>query len=106
MAGQALLLLSDHSSYMTGGEYFVDGSVFHLLYACPALRCQTGDSLSGDSNQSLLVQGGKFPTTVFGITVKYKALQITRIVRSIQIERSIQSQYVTALLCNNANAGL
>jgi len=25
MAGQALLLLSEHSSYMTGGEYFVDG---------------------------------------------------------------------------------
>ncbi|KAF8179848.1 NADP-dependent mannitol dehydrogenase MtDH [Pholiota molesta] len=25
MAGQALLLLSDHASYMTGGEYFVDG---------------------------------------------------------------------------------
>lgn len=23
--GQALLLLSDHASYMTGGEYFVDG---------------------------------------------------------------------------------
>ncbi|RDB17170.1 NADP-dependent mannitol dehydrogenase [Hypsizygus marmoreus] len=25
MTGQALLLLSDHASYMTGGEYFVDG---------------------------------------------------------------------------------
>jgi NAD(P)-dependent dehydrogenase (short-subunit alcohol dehydrogenase family) len=25
MAGQALLLLSEHASYMTGGEYFVDG---------------------------------------------------------------------------------
>jgi len=25
MAGQTLLLLSDHASYMTGGEYFVDG---------------------------------------------------------------------------------
>jgi len=25
MSGQALLLLSDHASYMTGGEYFVDG---------------------------------------------------------------------------------
>jgi len=25
MAGQALLLLSDHASYMTGNEYFVDG---------------------------------------------------------------------------------
>ncbi|KAH7908552.1 hypothetical protein BJ138DRAFT_1157448 [Hygrophoropsis aurantiaca] len=25
MTGQALLLLSDHGSYMTGGEYFVDG---------------------------------------------------------------------------------
>ncbi|KAG6896327.1 hypothetical protein C0992_008981 [Termitomyces sp. T32_za158] len=25
IAGQALLLLSDHASYMTGGEYFVDG---------------------------------------------------------------------------------
>lgn len=23
--GQALLLLSEHASYMTGGEYFVDG---------------------------------------------------------------------------------
>lgn len=23
--GQALLLLSDHATYMTGGEYFVDG---------------------------------------------------------------------------------
>lgn len=28
MAGQTLLLLSDHASYMTGGEYFVDGCVF------------------------------------------------------------------------------
>ncbi|KIJ92323.1 hypothetical protein K443DRAFT_125986 [Laccaria amethystina LaAM-08-1] len=26
--GQALLLLSDHASYMTGGEYFVDGYPF------------------------------------------------------------------------------
>ena len=25
MAGQAILLLSDHASYMTGGEYFIDG---------------------------------------------------------------------------------
>ncbi|KAG2130157.1 uncharacterized protein EDB93DRAFT_1108510 [Suillus bovinus] len=25
MTGQAVLLLSDHASYMTGGEYFVDG---------------------------------------------------------------------------------
>ncbi|KDR66447.1 hypothetical protein GALMADRAFT_147877 [Galerina marginata CBS 339.88] len=25
MTGQALLLLSEHASYMTGGEYFVDG---------------------------------------------------------------------------------
>jgi len=25
MSGQALLLLSEHASYMTGGEYFVDG---------------------------------------------------------------------------------
>ncbi len=25
MTGQAMLLLSDHASYMTGGEYFVDG---------------------------------------------------------------------------------
>ncbi|TFK64670.1 NADP-dependent mannitol dehydrogenase [Pluteus cervinus] len=25
MAGQAILLLSEHSSYMTGGEYFIDG---------------------------------------------------------------------------------
>lgn len=25
MTGQALLLLSDYASYMTGGEYFVDG---------------------------------------------------------------------------------
>ncbi|KAK2462556.1 hypothetical protein APHAL10511_005526 [Amanita phalloides] len=25
MTGQALLLLSDHATYMTGGEYFVDG---------------------------------------------------------------------------------
>ncbi|PPQ69041.1 hypothetical protein CVT26_003750 [Gymnopilus dilepis] len=25
MAGQALLLLSEHASYMTGGEYFLDG---------------------------------------------------------------------------------
>lgn len=32
MAGQALLLLSDHASYMTGGEYFVDGSVKCLIY--------------------------------------------------------------------------
>ena len=30
MAGQALLLLSDHASYMTGGEYFVDGSVTYF----------------------------------------------------------------------------
>jgi len=30
MAGQALLLLSDHASYMTGGEYFVDGG--HLIW--------------------------------------------------------------------------
>lgn len=25
MTGQAILLLSDHASYMTGGEYFIDG---------------------------------------------------------------------------------
>ncbi|KAG6871713.1 hypothetical protein C0995_000963 [Termitomyces sp. Mi166 len=25
MTGQALLLLSEHATYMTGGEYFVDG---------------------------------------------------------------------------------
>ena len=30
MTGQALLLLSEHASYMTGGEYFVDGSVISL----------------------------------------------------------------------------
>ncbi|KAJ2929281.1 hypothetical protein H1R20_g7823, partial [Candolleomyces eurysporus] len=30
MTGQALLLLSDHASYMTGGEYFVDGG--QLIY--------------------------------------------------------------------------
>lgn len=30
MSGQALLLLSEHASYMTGGEYFVDGSVYFL----------------------------------------------------------------------------
>jgi len=29
MSGQALLLLSEHASYMTGNEYFVDGCV-HL----------------------------------------------------------------------------
>jgi len=27
MTGQAVLLLSDHASYMTGQEYFVDGYV-------------------------------------------------------------------------------
>jgi len=27
MIGQVALLLSDHASYMTGGEYFVDGYV-------------------------------------------------------------------------------
>ena len=27
MTGQALLLLSDHGTYMTGGEYFIDGYV-------------------------------------------------------------------------------
>ena len=31
MAGQALLLLSEHASYMTGNEYFVDGSVLLFL---------------------------------------------------------------------------
>lgn len=31
MTGQAILLLSDHASYMTGGEYFVDGYVFTLF---------------------------------------------------------------------------
>ncbi|KIJ93044.1 hypothetical protein K443DRAFT_413687 [Laccaria amethystina LaAM-08-1] len=30
ITGQALLLLSDHASYMTGGEYFVDGG--HLIW--------------------------------------------------------------------------
>ncbi|KAG1797376.1 uncharacterized protein HD556DRAFT_1356304 [Suillus plorans] len=30
IAGQALLLLSEHGSYMTGGEYFVDGG--QLIY--------------------------------------------------------------------------
>ncbi|TFK28243.1 NADP-dependent mannitol dehydrogenase [Coprinopsis marcescibilis] len=30
MTGQAILLLSDHASYMTGGEYFVDGG--QLVY--------------------------------------------------------------------------
>ena len=28
MTGQALLLLSYYASYMTGGEYFVDRSVY------------------------------------------------------------------------------
>ena len=28
MVGQTVLLLSDYASYMTGGEYFVDGCVF------------------------------------------------------------------------------
>ena len=35
MTGQALLLLSDYASYMTGGEYFVDGLV---LLASPLSR--------------------------------------------------------------------
>lgn len=30
MVGQTVLLLSDYASYMTGGEYFVDGGV--LIY--------------------------------------------------------------------------
>jgi sorbose reductase len=30
MAGQTVLLLSDYASYMTGGEYFVDGG--NLIY--------------------------------------------------------------------------
>jgi len=34
MTGQALLLLSDHASYMTGGEYFVDGSVIYRSLLC------------------------------------------------------------------------
>lgn len=33
MTGQALLLLSDCASYMTGGEYFVDGSVNFLFHS-------------------------------------------------------------------------
>jgi hypothetical protein len=33
MTGQALLLLSEHASYMTGGEYFVDGSVTFLFHS-------------------------------------------------------------------------
>ncbi|KAH6902012.1 NADP-dependent mannitol dehydrogenase [Coprinopsis sp. MPI-PUGE-AT-0042] len=32
MTGLALLLLSKHSSYMTGGEYFVDGCVFTVIF--------------------------------------------------------------------------
>ena len=32
MTGQALLLLSEHASYMTGGEYFVDGSVAYFHF--------------------------------------------------------------------------
>ena len=28
MVGQTVLLLSEYASYMTGGEYFVDGCVF------------------------------------------------------------------------------
>lgn len=31
MTGQAILLLSDHATYMTGGEYFIDGYVFIYL---------------------------------------------------------------------------
>ena len=34
MAGQAILLLSDYASYMTGGEYFVDGCV-NDIYLVP-----------------------------------------------------------------------
>jgi hypothetical protein len=34
MSGQALLLLSDHASYMTGGEYFVDGLVLYNYQMC------------------------------------------------------------------------
>ena len=32
MTGQAILLLSDHASYMTGGEYFVDGYAYISSY--------------------------------------------------------------------------
>lgn len=34
MTGQAILLLSDHATYMTGGEYFVDGCV-----SCNGIGC-------------------------------------------------------------------
>ncbi|GLB39512.1 putative KR domain containing protein [Lyophyllum shimeji] len=45
MTGQALLLLSEHASYMTGGEYFVDGG---------QLICQVGQlpSLFGQNIRS------------------------------------------------------
>lgn len=36
MTGQAILLLSDTASYMTGGEYFVDGYVIYFR-ACSTL---------------------------------------------------------------------
>ena len=44
MTGQALLLLSDYASYMTGGEYFVDGLVLlvSLLEIVSYLFCSAG----------------------------------------------------------------
>ena len=35
MAPQTLLLLSEHASYMTGQEYFVDGQVVLLSHSRP-----------------------------------------------------------------------
>lgn len=50
MTGQAILLLSDTASYMTGGEYFVDGYVacFQAEYFFPILMFLLADSSYGD----------------------------------------------------------
>jgi Enoyl-(Acyl carrier protein) reductase len=52
MVGQTVLLLSDYASYMTGGEYFVDGCVapasnFDVIFTVLTITSHTVASSSG-----------------------------------------------------------
>lgn len=51
MAPQVLLLLSEHASYMTGQEYFVDGYVL-LSFSMTGLSVETCDAVDNSSSKA------------------------------------------------------
>jgi hypothetical protein len=61
MTGQAVLLLTEYASYMTGGEYFVDGYVLNVSpYYYFSYKCMTGDNSSGNVLENVSIS----PVTV------------------------------------------